>query len=866
VTFEPTQPQDGVDPNMFTLIDPEAIPYPLTDAWSLNYAAETLRTGGENLLGGAEDMHSTWAGLQAHYVAPESETLFAAMDPVVTRGEDIQSDLATVADALEDLAEAASTARSSLNTLRIEAQSFWNKHHDKKVWWLDKDDETDEWALQENIRLKDGVNTAWATFNEAENACATRISALFGGPSYASPDQAGGDDVLVYGLPTDAGERELPEFGDMGPVNDFTAWLGTEFHPSTANFSSSTGQAAWDNLLVDGLWGSAVGLVGLSGLWHPQGGWQITPSGRWENAKNTVKDGWMDTMTFIGVHDEQGWVADGAEGTRWDRWTTNIGASWDQVVEGHTAWSRHEEDLEYTGATSTINTATWFVALPVKIGVTVLTLGPGGDVLTPSNRDGSYSDGDDHSYHSGGRLPVGPSSPLPQRLEEGSTPIGERFQHDLTLLRESLLDPDQYRNTPAPRSDAPSPTPNRPVVGDGGDQPSPTAPQHSDNTEQRAEDDPERRPTSRTDDDGTDGQDDDRPVRRDDAPSEEPARPETATGGGEGGGDQPPRDRTATGGDDSEEGESDRGESHRTPDTEVTPSSGVEASRGRDSLPGTGPEGAESNSRGETDQAASEKTLQSGKTISSELEAGGLTDSEVNQLIGGLGEGDDGWDRVFSALDQPFNKKVKPDLHGSATRFAFDGAGDAREFSYRYEYYKASFDELVKELVAEGMTKGQARQPAAAEILTWDMDERLRQDHEVVNEMRPNGHAYVDPAVPDSRVEQEIRNLAGSIEMGHDTSSAYHARKHKGEIPELERNGDPIRDYFNSAELTIRNGDIIDTSIADNGSRRFVFARPKLDVNGGQVLSGRTGSPVYMKAVLYLRLDGRIVMATYGGK
>ncbi|GAA1450793.1 hypothetical protein [Nocardiopsis tropica] len=610
MTFEPTQPQDGVDPNMFTLIDPEAIPYPLTDVWSLNYAAETLRTGGENLLGGAEDMHSTWAGLQAHYVAPESETLFAAMDPVVTRGEDIQSDLATVADALEELAEAASTARSSLNTLRIEAQSFWNKHHDKKVWWLDKDDETDEWALQENIRLKDGVNTAWATFNEAENACATRISALFGGPSYASPDQAGGDDVLVYGLPTDAGERELPEFGDMGPVNDFTAWLGTEFHPSTANFSSSTGQAAWDNLLVDGLWGSAVGLVGLSGLWHPQGGWQITPSGRWENAKNTVKDGWMDTMTFIGVHDEQGWVADGAEGTRWDRWTTNIGASWDQAVEGHTAWSRHEEDLEYTGATSTINTATWFVALPVKIGATVLTLGPGGDVLTPSNRDGSYSDGDDHSSQSGGRLPVGPSSPLPQRLEEGSTPIGERFQHDLTLLRESLLDPDQYRNTPTPRPDAPSPTPNRPVVGDGGDQSSPTAPQRGDtpqgqgegpssdrpraegtdaprrpdqesealspttrpdtegqrgdNAEQRAEDGPERRPASRTDDDGADGQGDDRPVRRDDAPREEPARPETATGGGEGGGDQPPRDRTATGGDDGDENSKDESQEGAT--------------------------------------------------------------------------------------------------------------------------------------------------------------------------------------------------------------------------------------------------------------------------------------------------------------
>ena len=598
MTFEPTQPQDGVDPNMFTLIDPGAIPYPLTDTWSLNYAAETLRTGGENLFGGAEDMHATWGGLQAHYVAPESETLFAAMNPVVTRGEDIQSDLATVAGALEELADAAATARSSLNTLKIEAQSFWNKHHDKKVWWLDKDDETDEWAIQENIRLKDGVNTAWATFNEAENACATRISTLFGGPSYASPDQAGGDDVLVYGLPTDAGEREAPGFDEtlMDPANDFTAWLGTEFHPSMARFSNSTGQAAWDNIVVDGLWGSAVGLAGLSGVWHPQGGWQLTPSGRWENVKSTVNDGWMDAMTFIGIHDDQGWVAEGAEGTRLDRWTTNIGVSWDEAVEGHTAWSVREEDLEYTGATSTINTALMTAGLPIKVATTVLTLGPGGDVLSPSSRNGSYSDGYDQNSAHGGRTPVGPSSPLPRHLEEGTAPIGERFGHDLTLLRESLLDPEQHRNTPAPQPDRPSPTPNRPVAGDGVDQPARTpitpergdtphspnegslphrpreeadaprsqeerpgapasttgsddGPRRGDSDGQRAVEPTEQRHANR-DDDHSSGQGGDRPARGDGSSREESEAPELAQGSGEGGGEEPPRGRTGTGGGD----------------------------------------------------------------------------------------------------------------------------------------------------------------------------------------------------------------------------------------------------------------------------------------------------------------------------
>ncbi|WP_159941397.1 hypothetical protein [Nocardiopsis sp. FR6] len=84
--FELTEVQSGVGLNPFTLLAPDTIPYPETDTWSLNFAAETLRSGGEELAGGAEDMRSTWRGLQAHYTAPESEQLFAAMDPVVTRG------------------------------------------------------------------------------------------------------------------------------------------------------------------------------------------------------------------------------------------------------------------------------------------------------------------------------------------------------------------------------------------------------------------------------------------------------------------------------------------------------------------------------------------------------------------------------------------------------------------------------------------------------------------------------------------------------------------------------------------------------------------------------------------------------------
>lgn len=140
------------------------------------------------------------------------------------------------------------------------------------MWWLTKDDETDEWALAENVRIKDAVNAAWSTFNEAENACANQISATFGGATYASPDQASGDDVLVYGLPADAGERDvslehaLSWEGVNSNLNAFTAWAGSEFHPSLMEWGDPSGQAAWDVVVTDFLWGSAVGLTSKIGL------------------------------------------------------------------------------------------------------------------------------------------------------------------------------------------------------------------------------------------------------------------------------------------------------------------------------------------------------------------------------------------------------------------------------------------------------------------------------------------------------------------------------------------------------------------------------------------------------------------------
>lgn len=530
--FEPTEAQSGVDPNMFTLIDPETIPYPLTDVWSLNFAAEKLRSGGEDLAGDAEDMRSTWTGLQAHYSAPESDDLFSKMDPVVTRGEGIEADLGTVAGSLEDLSEAAATARRKLNTLRIEAQGFYNRNKDKAVWWLDKDDETDEFALLENIRLKDEVNTAWSAFNEAENTCATTISSVYGGAAYVAPDQARGEDVIVYGLPTDMGEREM-DFTTLftNSANGMAAWFDEEYwiSPDEVRFGDGTGigQAAWDTIVTDILWGSAVGLVSFSGVWSPQNGWRLDPSGRFDNLKNNGWDALVDAATLVGVHDDRGWLFDSdTGGASWARWTGNLGDVVAEKWEAHTSWSHKDDDPEYTGATSTINTVLLVGGLPLKVVKGLLTLGPGGHVGdgdgAGSDRPG-FGDDDQHSPEHGRPL-SGESSPWPRDGDAGSAPTGERFDHGLDILRESLLDPNRYRDAPTPQPDRPSPTddsapaPQNPATAtpeDHGDTPDTGLPEHQ--NEQGAGNDP-----------------------REAAESREPATDD--------GSDQPPRDRTSTGG------------------------------------------------------------------------------------------------------------------------------------------------------------------------------------------------------------------------------------------------------------------------------------------------------------------------------
>ncbi|MGW5876813.1 hypothetical protein ACWFMI_09740 [Nocardiopsis terrae] len=471
--FEPTEAQTGVGYNFMTLIDPDAIPYPETDTWSLNYAAETLRTGGQELGSITESMETTWQGLQEHYEAPESETLFAAVGPVATIGEGLEGDLATVATALEELAEAAAEARRKLNSLRIEAQVFVRGLEDRKCWWLTKDEDNDDWSIDTNFGLKSDVNSAWSDFTAAEIACANTITGVFGGANFTNPDDAtGADNELVYGesrLIFDPGEdsRSAAHAAAAWSLDNVTEWAGQELNPESVEFDNSDVQAAWDTIALGCVWGPVQGAVTKTGYWHRQNGWAGNNEEYLDNLEMTWTDTALDAGELFGVRNEDGWLYDyrsddPTENLSWDWWLGNAKNSLGEVWEGHSAWSKRESDPAYTGTHTAINTA-MLVTGPVKLGIEVLNLGNG--------RSGDGAGAEAGPYGGQGWGPgIGESDrEIADIIGEGRTPITERLG-DVLEQTPTLppIAPDRP-STPPPsgQPDPVTPTPGQTPTNQG---------------------------------------------------------------------------------------------------------------------------------------------------------------------------------------------------------------------------------------------------------------------------------------------------------------------------------------------------------------------------------------------------------------
>ncbi|WP_017619842.1 hypothetical protein, partial [Nocardiopsis gilva] len=165
------------------LINPGAIPVPLTAPEELESTATTLISDGEEVAQAGQDIKSSWQGLSGVYSAPESDQLVAALNPVATTGDDFSDAMDTVGEALQTFAEKAAKIKKKLVGLRLEAQDFIDNVASKDDWRDDPDN------IAKHNDLISEVGSQQAAYQEAERECANKITSIFGGTTFVPADR-----------------------------------------------------------------------------------------------------------------------------------------------------------------------------------------------------------------------------------------------------------------------------------------------------------------------------------------------------------------------------------------------------------------------------------------------------------------------------------------------------------------------------------------------------------------------------------------------------------------------------------------------------------------------------------------------------
>ncbi|MCY9787065.1 DNA/RNA non-specific endonuclease [Nocardiopsis sp. EMB25] len=408
-----TRFQQPVDPDPLTLLYPPAIPVPGTAPDSLQAAAGAIGTAASEVSRGANDVKTSWEGLQPHYSAPEAEDLFSVMNLVAQKGDTIQDDLADAVGALEDFAEAAAEAKRTLRSLKDQAWDFYEENKDEEHWALNP------WKVGQNRGLKLAVNRAWATFQEAERECANRLVAVHGGDTTYTAASAGepGANEIVHGIdPDDVPETayDLTSFDDWQRLWEDADYIArNSAKPWPLDWTVDAYYANWDNFGGGMVWDTAVSAVASTGMWREGRGWADTPGEVWDNALQHQEEKVEGLAALAGFYGEDEWMNpfSGPDAWNWegDTWWDNVSSSWTEVGHDFVPWREWDDRPAYVVYTGAGNVALTAVAFPVR-GGTILARLSNGDLL-----DGA-----------GGRLPddVSPGD-MPTHWENGTASLAD---------------------------------------------------------------------------------------------------------------------------------------------------------------------------------------------------------------------------------------------------------------------------------------------------------------------------------------------------------------------------------------------------------------------------------------------------------
>ncbi|WP_174546058.1 RNase A-like domain-containing protein [Nocardiopsis dassonvillei] len=454
------------------LINPDAIPIPAANTWEIESAAAGMKSDGGDISQAGHDIKSTWAGLQSVYSAPESETLFAAVDPVSAKGDDVETALNTAAQALETFAETAQRIRGELIAARGEARQFLADIEGDEDWNSGEHPfDFESKKGQEHDALLSRINGLVHEYQEAERTCANAITGTFGGTTFIAGDAEGttqpGADEMVYGFDEPL-ENVATPWGTPQGIDHF--------------WTVDAAWAAWD--VVRGSVEDVGGAVGAYG----EPGWF---TGDWGDNFDAY---WGDVLAGMGAAagvwnpETQDWTNSFGEGVQV---STDAGLS---ALHGFFPWTELEERPGYAWGTLGTNAAfiVGGVALSMTgvgavVGVPMAAsrltrifggIGSGEGVPGGGEGSGGYDGSEGNGNGNGGNRPrsADSGSQSPQAPEEGGISADDHYESSgIGGMNESLSDLENSQTQGPPTTpDTPPPSqgvPDRPSTTSNSDVP-----------------------------------------------------------------------------------------------------------------------------------------------------------------------------------------------------------------------------------------------------------------------------------------------------------------------------------------------------------------------------------------------------------
>ncbi|MBV2363948.1 hypothetical protein [Streptomonospora nanhaiensis] len=314
-------------------IAPGAIAIPPVDLEKLETAAEGIKNVGQDIFDIGQDIKSDWAGLAAFYSAPEEDVLFEAVDPVATKGTQVQSAATVIGDALLAFADEVRPILARWESLKDDATAM-QEHIAGNAEW-----DKDEAKVEEFNTLNNDLIKVQNDFMAAERDCANKITALFGGTTFVAvepgTDPDLGPDTQGYGY-TEA------------PRDAATPWAVPQQH-----------DAAWyvdvGSAVGDFAWAFVTDPASSIGAYHPATDtWTADADQMLANAGEFWYGTAVGAMSLMGVSVENGLGFQSLEAT---------GAAWADMAHAFFPWTELEDRPGYAGTTAGLNITADVIAL-----------------------------------------------------------------------------------------------------------------------------------------------------------------------------------------------------------------------------------------------------------------------------------------------------------------------------------------------------------------------------------------------------------------------------------------------------------------------------------------------------------------------